>query len=168
MLKHIQDLVSWCILFADDIVIVEESRKEINGKLELWREALEAHGFCISRSKTEYMECKFGKRCTNFNLEVKIRNDTILQVTRFKYLGSIIQNDGEIEGDVNYRIQTGWLKWKSASGIICDKKILLKLKGKFYCIAIRQGILYGIEYWVVKSQQENKLNIAEMRGCCDG
>ena len=33
----------------------------------------------------------------------------------FKYLRSIIQKDGEIDGDVNHRIKTGWLKWKSAT-----------------------------------------------------
>jgi len=30
-------------------------------------------------------------------------------VTRFKYLESIVPNDGEIKGDVNHWIQVGWL-----------------------------------------------------------
>ena len=102
--EHIQDLVPWCMLFANDIALLGEWREEINEKLELWRQAWEAHSFCISRSKTKYMECKFGKRCTNSNLEVKIENDTIPQIIGFKYLGSIIQNDREIEGYVNHRI----------------------------------------------------------------
>lgn len=28
---------------------------------------------------------------------------------QFKYFGSIIQNDGEIDGDVNHKIQARWL-----------------------------------------------------------
>jgi len=43
-----------------------------------------------------------------------------------------VQNDGEIEADVNHGIHTGWLKWRRASGVVCDTKIPLKLKGKFY------------------------------------
>ena len=43
------------------------------------------------------------------------------------------------------------------------KIVLLKLKGKFYRTAIRPAMLYGTECWAVKSQQENKLNVAEMR-----
>ena len=43
--EHVQDPMPWCMLFADDIVLVGESREEINEKLELWREALEGHGF---------------------------------------------------------------------------------------------------------------------------
>ncbi|KAM7518030.1 hypothetical protein LguiB_016992 [Lonicera macranthoides] len=80
-----------------------------------------------------------------------------------EYLGSIIQEDGEIEGDVNHRIQVGWLKWRKASGVLCDKKVPLKLKGKFYRTAVRPAMLYGTECWAVKSQHENKLNVAEMR-----
>ena len=46
----------WCMLFAHNIVLVGESREEINEKLELWRKALEAHDFRISRNKAEWSE----------------------------------------------------------------------------------------------------------------
>ena len=39
--KHIQDEVRWCMLFVDDIVLVDETRARINHKLELWQETLE-------------------------------------------------------------------------------------------------------------------------------
>ncbi|KAL5162026.1 hypothetical protein HKD37_07G019211 [Glycine soja] len=74
-----------------------------------------------------------------------------------------IQDDGEIEGDVNHRIQAGWMKWRKASGVLCDAKVPIKLKGKFYRTAVRPAILYGTEYWAVKSQHENKVGVAEMR-----
>ncbi|KAH1076080.1 hypothetical protein GYH30_051806 [Glycine max] len=72
-------------------------------------------------------------------------------------------DDGETEGDVNHRIQAGWMKWRKASGVLCDAKVLIKLKGKFYRTAIRPAILYGTECWAVKSQHENKVGVAEMR-----
>ena len=50
----------------------------------------------------------------------------------FKYLGSIIQKDGEINNDVNHRIQAGLLKWRHATGVLCDRNIPLWLKEKFY------------------------------------
>ena len=55
------------------------------------------------------------------------------------------------------------MKWREALGIICDKRVPSTLKGKFYYRAIRLTILYGTECWMIKSQQENKLNVAEMR-----
>jgi hypothetical protein len=37
------------------------------------------------------------------------------------------------------------LKWCQASGILCELRVPLKLKGKFYRIVIRPTILYRIE-----------------------
>ena len=90
--EHIQWLAPRCMLFADDVVLLSESRDEVNGRLETWRQALEAYGFRLSRSKTEYMECNFSKRSRS-TLDVKVGDHIIPQVTRFKYLGSIVQND---------------------------------------------------------------------------
>ena len=47
------------MLFADDIVIVDETRAWVNAKFKLWRQTLESRG--LSRTKTEYIECKFNK-----------------------------------------------------------------------------------------------------------
>ena len=34
--RAIQDEIPWCMLFADDIVLVDETRAGVNAKLELW------------------------------------------------------------------------------------------------------------------------------------
>ena len=61
--KHLQEDVPWCMLFADDILLIDKTREGVHEKLELWRSTLESKCFCLSRSKTEYMECNFsGKR----------------------------------------------------------------------------------------------------------
>ncbi|KAL5163533.1 Sugar transporter ERD6-like 16 [Glycine soja] len=128
-------------------------REELNERLETWRRALETHGFCLRRSKSEYMKCKFNKR----------RRVSNSGENRRPYYLSSHTDDGEIEGDVNHRIQAGWMKWRKASGVLCDAKVPIKLKGKFYRTAVRPAILYGTECWTVKSQHENKVGVAEMR-----
>lgn len=60
-------------------------------------------GFDPSRSKTWYMECKFCKKHTNTSYQVKVGEQTISQVSHFKYFRPIIQNDGEIAGDIDLR-----------------------------------------------------------------
>jgi hypothetical protein len=51
--RDIQEDVPWCMLFANDVVLVDKSRTGvINRKLELWRETLESKGFRLSVTKT--------------------------------------------------------------------------------------------------------------------
>ncbi|KAM1362940.1 hypothetical protein EV2_028684 [Malus domestica] len=88
---------------------------------------------------------------------------TITKSDRFRYLGSILQENGELDGDLNHRIQAGWMKCKSASGVLCDRRRSLKLKGKFYRTAIRPAMLYGTECWAVKYQHVHKMGVAEIR-----
>jgi len=45
--------------------------------------------------------------------------------SHFKYLGSIIQKDGEINSEVKHKIQADWLKWRSATRALCDRNIPL-------------------------------------------
>ncbi|GMP83986.1 hypothetical protein CsSME_00037701 [Camellia sinensis var. sinensis] len=126
--KNIQDDVSWCMYFADDIVLVDETREEVNTKLEIWRKAFKSKRFRISRAKTEYMECKFSNSNNKSRGEVKIENQELPKSEHFRYLGSIITTAGEIDADVAHRIKAEWCKWRSVSGVLCDKRIPTRLK----------------------------------------
>ena len=62
--RDIQGDIPWCMLFADDVVLVDNSRAGVNRKLELWRQTLESKGFRLSRTEIEYMMCCFNTtRC---------------------------------------------------------------------------------------------------------
>ena len=54
--------MQWCMPFADDIVLVDESQIGLSTKLELWKETLESKGFKISRTKMESVEYKKSTR----------------------------------------------------------------------------------------------------------
>jgi hypothetical protein len=117
--RHIHDDIPWCMLFADDVVLIDESREGVNAKLELWRETLESKGFKLSRSKTEYMHCDFSGQGRGQSSTIQLGGEDVPRCDRFRYLGSILQQDGEIDKDVTHRIQAGWAKWRKATGILC-------------------------------------------------
>ncbi|KAM1205409.1 hypothetical protein ACFX2G_006312 [Malus domestica] len=127
---HIQDDIPWCMLFTDNIVLIDETQEWVNVKLNLWREVLESKGLRLRRSKTEYIECKFSANGGQNELRVRIGDQEIPKSDCFGYLGSILQKNGELDRDFNHRIQAGWMKWKSASSMLCDCRMPLKLKGK--------------------------------------
>nr|XP_009622333.1 uncharacterized protein LOC104113756 [Nicotiana tomentosiformis] len=161
--RHIQGEVPWCMLFADDIVLIDETRDGVNVKLEVWRETLESKGFKLSRSKTKYLECKFRDWMHEEGVEVKIGTQVVPKKNSFKYLGSIIQGNKEIDEDVTHRIGAGWMSWRHASGVLCDKSMTPRLKGKFYRVVVRPAILYWAESWPVKKSHIQKIKEAEMR-----
>ena len=75
----------------------------------------------------------------------------------------MVQQDGGIDTDISHRIQAGWTKWRSSSGVLCDRKVPLKVKGKYYKVAVRPALLYGSECWAVKHNHVKKMEVAEMR-----
>ena len=48
--------MSWCMLFVDDIVLIDDIQNEVNVKLEVCRQTLNARVFRLSRIKTKYVE----------------------------------------------------------------------------------------------------------------
>ena len=69
----------------------------------------------------------------------------IPRVEKFKYLGSIVEQRGDINEDINHRIRVGWQKWRKASRVLCDKKIPFRLKRRVYRMVVRPTLLYRVE-----------------------
>ncbi|KAL6524293.1 hypothetical protein OROGR_016727 [Orobanche gracilis] len=83
-----------------------------------------------------------------------------------KYFGGYQSTEMQLGSDFGLwdcGIKAGWLKWKSATGVLCDPDMPHRLKGKFYRTAIRPTLLYGTECWAVKQCHVQKMNVAEMR-----
>ncbi|KAK3507513.1 hypothetical protein QTP70_028066 [Hemibagrus guttatus] len=149
----------WTMMFADDIVICSESREQVEESLERWRFALERRGMKISRSKTEYM-------CVNEREgsgTVRLQGEEVKKVQDFKYLGSTVQSNGECGKEVKKRVQAGWNGWRKVSGVLCDRKISGRIKGKVYRTVVRAAMLYGLETVSLRKRQESELEVAELK-----
>ncbi|GJS04988.1 hypothetical protein Tco_0321496 [Tanacetum coccineum] len=141
-----------------------ELAEGLNNRLEKWRKDLEDKGLRISQDKIEYLRCDFGRyEVVHQEVETRI-GDRILQPKEsFRYLGSVFHRSGRVDDDVAHRIRAGWVKWRAASGVLCDRRIPLKLKGKFYRVAIKPAMLYGSECWPITKAQENRVEVAKLR-----
>ncbi|XP_061706801.1 uncharacterized protein LOC133517485 [Cydia pomonella] len=152
--KDIQTPLPWCILYADDIVLINKSVRQLQTILGQWRQALERNGLRISRCKTEHLECKFSSDTTISN-RIYIEGDQLPKVSQFKYLGTMLTADGAIESDVTYRVNAGWQRWRALSGVLCDRKMLIKVKGKVYKTAVRPAMMYGVRTKITCGRDEN-------------
>ncbi|KFD55428.1 hypothetical protein M514_03768 [Trichuris suis] len=79
----------------------------------------------------------------------------------FKHLGSYLSYEGEVKTDVSVKTQTAWQKWKTLTGVLCDKKLPRKLKSKVYRNVIRPAVLYGSECWAITNKDEQPLSVME-------
>ena len=86
------------------------------------------------------MRCDFGTT-TREEEDVSLEGQVMPRKDTFRCLGSMLQRDGDIDEDVSHRIKTGWMKWRQASGVLCDKRVPHKLKDKFYRTSIRPAIV---------------------------
>lgn len=68
-----------------------------------------------------------------------------------------------MDSDVNHSIQVGSLKWKSATEVLCNHNILLRLKKKISKLAIRPVLLHGMKCWALKSPHLQKISEADIR-----
>nr|GEV47439.1 hypothetical protein [Tanacetum cinerariifolium] len=128
--REIQEDIPWCLIFADDIVLVSESAKGLNIRLENWREYLEDNGLRISREKIEYVRCDFsnGEITNNEEVDVCIGDKILQPKESFWYLRSMLHKYGRIDEDVSNRIKAAWMKWRAATGVLCDRKVPLKVE----------------------------------------
>jgi hypothetical protein len=70
---------------------------------------LEAKGFRLSRPKTEYIKCDFSAT-TQEEGDVRLDGQMVPKRDTFRYLGSMLQKDGDIDENLSHRIKVGCLK----------------------------------------------------------
>ena len=161
--RGIKDISPWCMLYADDIVLWGTRSEVVEKKLEEWRRAMEDRGLKINRKKTVYLRFNVDRDLDDGNSDVNIQGDNLERVNTFKYLGATLAENGDLDAEVTHRIQSEWKNWKRISGILCERRISLRVKGKVYKTVVRPAMMYGAETWAVKKAHEKKLDVAEMR-----
>ena len=73
------------------------------------------------------------------------------------------QSSGNLDKEVTHRIQSGWNNWRKVTGVACDRRVPIRLKGKVYKTVVRPALTYGLETAPIKKNEEKKLDVAEMK-----
>ena len=94
------------------------------------------------------------------NGTVEMQGEEVAKVEDFKYLGSTVQSNGERGKEVKKRVQAGLHSWRIMSGVICDRRIPARVKGKMHKVAVRPAMLYGLETVALTKRQEAEMEVA--------
>ena len=74
-----------------------------------------------------------------------------------------MQENGGCEREVKKRIQAGWNGWRKVSGVICDRRLPARVKGKVYSSEVRPAMVYGLKMVAITKKQVKEMEVAEMK-----
>ena len=97
----------------------------------------------ISRPKSQFIDFKFGQDSGQGREPVKILGEELQRVRHFMYLGSSVDETGGMITEISQRVSAAWGIWKRRSGVLYDRRMPVKLKGKVYKTVVRPALLCG-------------------------
>ncbi|VDP07006.1 unnamed protein product [Heligmosomoides polygyrus] len=141
--------VPWTLLYADDVMLASEDKDELERELQAWCDRLERFGLKLNVKKIEYLTTGVTESSS-----IKVNFIELPRIAVFKYLGLAVASDGKLMVGVNSRVSAAWSKWRSLTGVLCDKKIPERFKSKIYRAFIRPVAMYGAECWPATKEQK--------------
>ena len=86
-------------VYADDVVLVTRTEQALINTFQKLKQEAEKYGLTINQSKTKYM--RHSRTQTNGKeMEVEIEGMKIDEVSKIKYLGTIVTKDNLIEEEI--------------------------------------------------------------------
>ena len=146
--------------YVDDAVIIAESEEQLQQLMNVVEEESAKKGLKINMKKTETMVVTKKKevpKCT-----IKLGGEELKQVKRFKYLGSIITEDGRSTSDIIQRINIARSNFNALKIILTNKKISKKTRLNLICTYVWSSLLYGAESWTISKEMERRIGAAEL------
>ncbi|GFO48668.1 poly [ADP-ribose] polymerase [Plakobranchus ocellatus] len=96
-------------------------------------------------------------KCDIFINEVKLK-----QTEKFKYLGTIISNDGKTNREISARTAQATINFQKMKTILTNKHISIETRKRALQCYIEPVLMYGCEAWTISNQIQNKLEATEM------
>uniref|UniRef100_A0A8C6L8D1 Reverse transcriptase domain-containing protein n=1 Tax=Nothobranchius furzeri TaxID=105023 RepID=A0A8C6L8D1_NOTFU len=147
------------LLFADDVVLLASSERDLQLSLERFAAECEAAGMRISSSKSETMVLI--RKREEWLLQV--RDEVLPQVEEFKYLGVLFTSEGKLEREIDRRIgATSAVMWALYRSVVVNRELSQMAKLSIYRSIYVLTLTYGHEFWVVTERTRSWMQAAEM------
>ena len=144
--------------FADDIDGLVGEEEELAKLVECCDKASTAYGMEISAEETKLMT----NNTSGINTEIKVNGQKLETVTRFKYLGSVISDEGSKPGILSRIPQTRAELIKSKPDWD-DRCISLSPKVRRMRSLVTSIFLYAYESWALTAGLQRRIQAMEMK-----
>lgn len=155
---YLDDKCLTSLFFADDQVIIACDEDDADYMLRKLKDEYENWGLNINMQKTEYM--KVGGKQEDEDPELQIRG--IKRTTNYKYLGSILTEEGNTKADIKNRAQQGRKATRSLNSLLWSKSIRTSTKIRIYEAVVEPILTYGAECWQMTKNDRKVIDTVEM------
>ncbi|TWW79207.1 hypothetical protein D4764_10G0002370 [Takifugu flavidus] len=147
------------LLFADDVVLLASSARDLQLSLDRFAAACEAAGMRISTSKSEAMVLDRKKvECL-----LRVKEEILPQVEEFKYLGVLFTSEGRMEREIDRRIGAASAVMRALHwSVVVKRELSRKAKLSIYRSIFVPTLPYGHELWVMTERTRSQVQAAEM------
>ena len=115
--------------FADDVALIADTEKELENSILIWNEVLALNGMKLNVGKCKIMVVAREIR----DVQIKIDGNIIEQVETMQYLGTMFQQNGKQEAEINNRIEKASRTFYALSKSIMNmKEVSVSTKMKVY------------------------------------
>ena len=133
--------------FADDIDGLAGEVEELANLVERPDKASTAYGMVISAKKTKLMT----NNTSGINTEIKVNGQRLETVISFKYLGSVITDEGS-KPEILSRIAQTTAALIRLKPVWIDKSISLSSKIRLMRSLVTSTFLYACELWTLTAE----------------
>ena len=132
--------------YEDDTVLIAISEKELQDLLDKFVEESKKKDQTINCKKTEYMVVskRVSPACA-----LKVRDKTIKQVQKFKYLGSLLRENNKCDEQIKKRIGKAKDAFQKLQKIVNKQQAIIRHKKWIFDCYVKPILTYNSESWSI-------------------
>ena len=114
----------------------------------------------LNTTKTKVMVVTKGSDMVRVN--VRVGEEVLEQVEKYKYLGSLVTQDGRCVEDIKTRIAIAKNAFTKIKAMITNRAISINLRKRFIKAYVWSTLTYGFEAWTINKEMERRIEAMEM------
>ena len=144
----------WGMLYADDAGVVSRSQEGLTRMMTTIVEVFGALGLTVSEKKTKTLLTRTPEKQPKKGgpppppLAIEAAGQKYAQTAQFRYLGGLVNEDGELTQEINHRSRAAWACIRRFSRELSDRpRAPWRLKVRLLRAEAMEALLYGCMTW---------------------
>ena len=144
------------ICYADDRVLIAAMPNQLQLMITKLNEAGKQYGMKINASKTKVMQ--IGSTEGSRPLRIEVDGVWLEQVTKYKYLGVVITEDGRDDEEIKTRLGIARTAFNNLEKVLRDRKMKMELRIKILKCYVWSIARYAAETWIISKNTERRVH----------